>query len=76
MYGIKGKYGILCWAASRGMNFYPLSRYNNPVIKESPMEIDNLLQQLMSDSDDYSMSVFKFTEEQEAEYIIKKLKGW
>ena len=45
-------------------------------MKESPVEIDQLLQDLMSDSDDYSMVVFKFSEEQEADYIIKKLKGW
>jgi hypothetical protein len=75
MYGIKGKHGILCWTATRGMTFYFNTTYNNPVIKDSPMEIDQLLQALMADSNDYSMIVFEFTPEEEQEYIIKKLKG-
>ena len=76
MYGIKGKHGILCWTTNHGMTFYPEDLYNNPVIKESPNEIDDLLQYLMTDSNDYSMTVFKFTEDQEDELIIKRLRGY
>jgi hypothetical protein len=76
MYGIKGKYGILCWTETRGMTFYPESNYNNPVIKESAREIDQLMQDLMSDFDEYSIFVFKFTEKEEADYIVRKLRGY
>ena len=76
MYGIKGKYGILCWTTTRGMTFYQNYSDNNPVIKDSPGEIDQLLQSVMSDYNDYSMTVFKFTKEQEEDFIIKRLRGW
>jgi hypothetical protein len=50
-------------------------RVRNPVMIESANEIDNLLQKSMVVLNLYDLVVFKFTEEQEAELIIQKLRG-
>lgn len=47
-----------------------------PAMRKSALEIDQLLQDYMSASGNYNMAVFEFTEEQVADLLIKKLKGY
>lgn len=61
-----------------GSNTYQLrshGRVQNPVMKSSAIEIDNLLQSIMTQNDDYTLMVFEYTKEQEEEFLIKKLNG-
>ena len=74
MYGIRRHNSILCRIA-QGYQFRERERIRNPVMIESPNEIDNLLQKCMVAFNLYELSVIEFTKEQEAEFIIKKLSG-
>lgn len=47
-----------------------------PAMRKSAIEIDQLLQDLMTASNRYDLVVFEFTEEQVENLLIKKLKGY
>jgi hypothetical protein len=44
-------------------------------MKESPIEIDQLMQDYMVASNSYDLEVFVFTEEQEERLLMRKLTG-
>ena len=75
MYGIKRHESILC-RIGQNYQFRGAARVRNPVMVESALEIDNLLQQCMVAFGLYNLVVFEFTEEQEAQYLIQKLRGY
>lgn len=57
---------------------YVLKRWDRngyPVMLENAHDIDELLQWATVAFGDYSLTVFEFIKEQEAELIIRKLKG-
>ena len=51
-------------------------RAHNPIMIESAMEIDQLLQKCMVGMNDYNLKVFEFTKEQEANMIMNRLRGY
>ena len=55
--------------------FRGAARVRNPVMVESALEVDNLLQRCMVAFGLYDLVVFEFTREQEADIIVNKLKG-
>ena len=78
MYGIQSSDGsrVLCEGRSSGTYVIKLwIRESYPVMKSTAYEIDSLLQWAMTTFDDYSLIVFEFTKEQEADIIMRKLKG-
>lgn len=86
MYGIMHSDGnrVLCHGVDpvggvgQYINRYVLKRWDRkglPVMMGNPYEIDELLQKIIVDYNEYSLVVFKFSKEQEASLIIQKLKG-
>lgn len=83
-YGIMTEDGkrVLCcdprWvsAGPLGLFFEGWSRSSRPVMKESALEIDQLLQECMVEFGDYGLKVFRFTEDDEAILIMNKLGGY
>ena len=78
MYGITDSRGnmILCRGRESGtvvMKYW--DRIGFPVMRESGYEIDQLLQDFMVASGSYDAKVFKFTEEQVEDLLIRKLRG-
>jgi hypothetical protein len=79
MYGIMTQDGHRVLCQRSGTNVYILKRWDwasMPAMRKSAMEIDQLLQDYMTASANYNLSVFKFTEEQIEDLLIKKLKGY
>jgi hypothetical protein len=78
-YGIKRGKTMLCWAkhinGTLFKAFLPILPRSNPVIFYSAYEVDNYVQELMTELDDYSIVVHKFSEEELAELLIRKLRG-
>ena len=67
---------ILCYG--RGPNTVVMKywyRDGFPIMRESGFEIDQILQDFMVASGSYDAKVFKFTEEQIEDILIRKLKG-
>lgn len=80
MFGIMTQNGhqVLCHSLNK-KNTYVLKRWcrnSIPVMRESSVEIDKLMQQYMVVSNFYYLSVFKFTQEQQEELLIKKLRNY
>ena len=79
MYGIMTQDGHRVLCQRSGTNVYIIKRWDRaamPAMRKSAIEIDQLLQNYMSASGNYNMSVFEFTEEQVANLLIKKLQGY
>lgn len=69
---------FLCFSSSnsRAYIFKGWNRVRNPVMMVSATEIDNLLQEIIVQTNNYDLYVFEYTTEQEEEIIIRKLKGY
>ena len=79
MFGIMSQDGHRVLCQRSGTTVYILKKWDRatmPAMRKSALEIDQLLQDYMSASGNYNMSVFEFTEEQVADLLIKKLKGY
>ena len=79
MYGIMTQDGHRVLCQRSGTTVYILKKWDRatmPAMRKSSLEIDQLLQDYMSASGNYNMSVFEFTEEQVEDLLIKKLKGY
>ena len=79
MYGIMTQDGHRVLCQRSGTTVYILKKWDRatmPAMRKSAIEIDQLLQNYMSASGNYNMSVFEFTEEQVANLLIKKLQGY
>lgn len=79
MYGISNYKGtmVLCHYLGEN-NSYVMKTWDRvavPVMKSTPFEIDDLLQQYTVASNNYTLKVFQFTEDDEARLIIRRLKG-
>lgn len=57
------------------MVFLPGNYVVNPILKESAYEIDRLLQDIIVDRNDYTLTVFELTEEQSQIYVMGRLRG-
>lgn len=76
MFGIRDGDRILCWHTGiETVSLKQGDRIRNPVMVKDSHTIDQLHQEVMVAMNRYSLAVFKFTKEQEAEFIISKLKG-
>lgn len=67
---------VLCHYGNDRLQFQSRSKMSRPVMVESATEIDNLLQEVMVAYNIYSMYVIEFTEEEEVEFLIKRLQGY
>lgn len=79
MYGIRTQDGLRVLCQRTGTNVYILkewSRASMPAMRESPMEIDQLLQDYMTASGLYNLEVFQFTQDEVEALLIKKLQGY
>jgi hypothetical protein len=79
MFGIMTQDGHRVLCQRSGTVVYILKKWDRatmPAMRKSALEIDQLLQDYMSASGNYNMTVFEFTEEQVADLLIKKLKGY
>lgn len=79
MFGIMSQDGHRVLCQRSGTTVYILKKWDRatmPTMRKSSLEIDQLLQDYMSASGNYNMSVFEFTEEQIEDLLIKKLKGY
>lgn len=77
MYGITNEAGnILCRRSHDTYVFKRWDRNGNFVALYSAIEIDDLLQKMMIASNNYNLSVFEYTEEQENYLIMRKLRGY
>jgi hypothetical protein len=79
MYGIRNANGsVLCRTLTdpKTYVFKTWDRAKNLVVIESAMEIDSLLQEMMVASDNYNLTVFEYTSEQEEEMVVRKLRGY
>lgn len=56
--------------------FLPISLIKDPVIIYSAIEADNFLQMLMSGTNDYSLTVHRFTDEELEQFTFNKLRGY
>lgn len=59
-------------------NGYVMKRWDRngyPVLRESSHDIDTLLQWAIVTFNDYSLVVFEFTKDQEANILVRKLFG-
>lgn len=56
--------------------FLPVYLLKNPVIIYSAIEADNLLQLIMSGTNDYSLTVHRFTDEELERFTFNKLSGY
>jgi len=68
---------VLCRGTVPGS--YVLKRWERngfPIMRESPFEIDQLMQDFMSWSGHYGLMVFAFTEEQQEKLLLRKLSGY
>lgn len=75
MYGIRRGNTILGY--SHGVKvFLPIHLIRNPVIIYSAIEADNLLQLIMSGTNDYSLIVHRFTDEELEQFTFNKLSGY
>lgn len=67
---------ILCHSSGQsGYFFSKWYKHTVPVMRESAIEIDQLLQDWTVKSRSYDLVVFKFTPEQEEKILIQKLRG-
>lgn len=79
MYGIMTQNGKSVLCQRSGTNVYILKRWDRasmPAMRKTPIEIDQLLQDYSTAASRYDLAVFEFTEEQVADLLIKKLKGY
>ena len=77
MYGITNPSGaILCRRSHDTYVFKQWERNGNFIAMDSAFEVDELLQQIMTASGNYNLSVFEYTEEQEEYLIMRKLRGY
>lgn len=79
MFGImtQDRSSVLCQRS--GTNVYILKKWDRagmPAMRKSAIEIDRLLQDYMTASRRYDLSVFEFTQEQEEKLLVKKLQGY
>lgn len=79
MFGIMNYSGnmVLCHYLGED-NSYVMKRWDRvaiPVMKSTPFEIDDLMQQYTVASNNYTLKVFQFTEEDEARLIMRRLRG-
>ncbi len=77
MYGIMTGDGnlVLCRFDTTGYILRRWDRNGILVMRESAIEIDQLMQDFMVAACRYDLCVFKFTEEQEQQQLIRKLTG-
>lgn len=66
----------MCHRDANKFQFCGKDRIRRPVMVSSAIEVDNLWQQCMVSFNLYDLVVFEFTEEQEAEFLIKRLRGY
>lgn len=70
---------VLCHTlGSTQLLTYVLKKWDRavrPVMMSTPLDVDLLLQRMVSHTGDYSLKVFEFTREQEEELLIRRLKG-
>jgi hypothetical protein len=79
MYGIMTQDGNKVLCHGTGFNSYILKRWDrhgNLVMRESALEVDQLMQDFMVTANRFDLSVFTFTEEQEQNLIVRKLRGY
>ncbi len=77
MYGITNESGAIL--SRRSHDTYVFKRWErngNFIALYSAIEIDDLLQKIMTASGNYNLSVFEYTKEQEEDLIIRKLRGY
>lgn len=75
MYGIKRGNTILGYSGGVKIFLSP-HLLKNPVIIYSAIEADNLLQLIMSGTNDYSLIVHKFSSEELEQFTFNKLSGY
>lgn len=75
MYGIRRGELILCNGREFIFELLPPALVYDPVMRHSAYVIDSLMQDLSVEWGDYNLTVFEFTKKQEAEMIIRRLKG-
>lgn len=80
MYGIRDGYYFLVneYTGQSGLSlvnmfFRPLCF---PVMFESAYEADTKLQEMSVYFDNFNLTVYKFSKEEEAEYMMRKLRGY
>jgi len=79
MYGIMTQDGHRVLCQRSGTNVYIIKRWDRaamPAIRKSAIEIDQLLQDMMSFANRYDLRVFEFTEDDLERLLIKKLQGY
>ncbi len=76
MYGIRNSNRILCNGNVFIFEMKLPGHDSDPVIRESSYAIDVLLQELMVEWGDYSLYVYELSKEQEAELLVRKLRGY
>lgn len=75
MYGIRKGNNILGYSGGVKV-FLPPYLVTRPVIIYSAIEADNLLQLIMSGTNDYSLTVHRFTDEELEQFTFNKLSGY
>lgn len=79
MYGIMSQDGKQVLCCRSGTNSYFIKTWDRagmPAMRQSATEIDKLLQDISTMSLRYDLVVFKFTDEQIADILVRKLKGY
>jgi len=71
MYGIRLKDSILCKVGQMTI-FIPKEHATLPVIRYSQIEIDQLLQDMTIDYNDYAMVAHKFTEDELMQFVFNR----
>jgi len=56
--------------------FLPEDWAEFPVLRESAIEIDELMQKVQTEEDDYTLTVFEVSEEQAMVYALNRLKDY
>jgi hypothetical protein len=77
MFGIRSGPRVLRHDRFAGIDIWHMSENENhePVVRESNMEIDEILQQVSVDFSDYSLIVYELDDDEMAEITIRKLQG-
>jgi hypothetical protein len=74
-YGIKRGNKFLAWFGKDGPRIFVPLHISYPIIFYSAYEVDNFLQHLMSTTNDYSLTVHQFSDEELEEFTVRKLRG-
>jgi len=79
MFGIMSVNGTQVLCRGTTPDTYVLKRWDRngfPIMRESALEIDQLMQDFMTYSGHYDLIVFTFTQEQQEQLLVKRLRGY